>query len=324
MKRTIRAISPPGLLPPEKLRKIVERLAPTGKSSAQLEAASHKSDGTSHDDDKSDSVKIMSWNCDGLLQYLSTTTTAMDAFVKKAPAKLSEKSFLHKLLARHNPDVMCLQEVHLWSSDMKQVTKQLQQDAPGYSFHSCLPLGKGGRRKAGVLTLYKEKYKGLATTDTVDWDQEGRVSILRFPRLHIYNVYCLNSSENPYKDPVTGETHGTRSERKRLFDAKLASTLQAHVDQGVQVVLLGDLNISRYKIDSLGGHLRTHHPHDLNRAHFNDKFSPFRDIIRERFPDRPKYTWFSRAEDSWTGNNDKARVDLILLSHGLSVNDADT
>lgn len=310
-----RAITPPPFFSPRKLREYAVPPTVVPKIHLNTERGPSRIDVAANEHDV---LKIMSWNCDGLLKYLSQVLTGLDTFVQKKKEIVPKPSFLADLLSRHKPDIMCLQEVHLWDHELKQVTKQLQVDAPDYKFHSCLPIGKGGRRRAGVLTLYKECLPQVSTS-TVPWDQEGRVSILEMHNLAIYNVYCLNSSENEFKDPMTGVVKGTRSQRKREFDSLLAKAMEAETSSGKEVLLLGDLNISRYPIDALGGHLRLSYPHKVNRDHFNGLFSSYRDIIRERYPDSPKFTWFSRA-----ANGDKARVDMILGNDAIQVLDADT
>ena len=60
---------------------------------------------------------------------------------------------------------------------------------------------------------------------TVDWDIEGRVSVVELTsgeeKLAVFNVYAVNGTENPYRDPASGRVKGTRYDRKRKFHAEL-------------------------------------------------------------------------------------------------------
>ena len=236
-------------------------------------------------------LKIVSWNCNGLLKY---TSKPIDKFTSKV-------SFLTRFLELHKPDVLCLQEVHVKESERTDLIRTLKLDAVGYTSHLVIPASN--HRKAGVLTLYKTECKPR----TVDWDHEGRVSVLEFPGFSILNVYALNSTEYDYFH--NGVKQGTRAQRKREFDTLLANEMQVPPE----VVAIGDFNVSRYDID-VSTTLRVHDSHALNRAHFNATFGKFRDVVRERYPTAHKFSWFGRS---------RARVDLILASGGIDVIDAD-
>ncbi len=263
-------------------------------------------------------LKIVSWNCDGIKPYISAPEAgSLDRFVGKKGVdgdggKLTRKdSFLGAFLSRHSPDVLCLQEVKVKSSERASVLARIKRDCKDtYDAFFCLPLSEFGPAKFGVLTLVKRGLE-VSKARTVDWDFEGRIHILEFEDLVLLNVYALNGSNYPYKDPKTGKMEGTRNERKRAFQVLLAQECQ---NMSKPVVLLGDLNISRYPIDCFP-RLRIEHPHDIARAHFNELFADYIDAIRHvHGEEAKKFSWFQRSVPQGT---DAARVDLILLSEGL-------
>jgi exonuclease III len=59
----------------------------------------------------------------------------------------------------------------------------------------------------------------------------------------------VNGTESPYKDPISGEAAGTRHDRKLQVHEFLAAECCALEAQGYSVILAGDMNVARARID---------------------------------------------------------------------------
>lgn len=166
-------------------------------------------------------------------------------------------------------------------------------------------------------------------TRTVEWDLEGRVLITELPSLGIvvFNVYAVNGTANPYRDPSSGKVVGDRHMRKRIFHAEFRDECAEYEKQGWQVVVAGDLNISQTPLDSFPD-LRMGKEHVRNREHFRECFIQgkekgglgMKDTFREIKGEERKFSYRPRGR-VWGDGMD--RVDLILASRGMKVRDAD-
>lgn len=280
---------------------------------------------------------------------------------------------------------------------------------PQYDVHFCLPYDRNdhnnnnndnatgspfirtttsSRRRIyhGVCTLARRDTiinaaNPITSFKTIPWDNEGRLLICEIPHLHLVfmNVYALNGTTYPYRDPITGMVMGTRHERKRAFHSLLAGEVRRyhhphhpHHDHdndgdddddngddgsgqkitiphksgpgsgsrsggGWQVIIAGDMNISRTPLDSHPA-LRMGEEHVRSRADFETKFlsspspsSPssssssavietgswlgMLDTFRHLHPTLAKYTYRPTHHQSWNISGD--RVDMILVTRGL-------
>jgi exodeoxyribonuclease-3 len=86
-------------------------------------------------------------------------------------------------------------------------------------------------------------------------------------------------------------------------------------ERGLELVLVGDWNISRTKLD-VTPRLRIEVPHAKAREQFNETFMPTLDVVdvfRELHPDAKKYTW----RNDRSRILDAARVDYALVSRSM-------
>lgn len=159
---------------------------------------------------------------------------------------------------------------------------------------------------------------------TVDWDNEGRVSVVELTsgeeKLAVFNVYAVNGTDNPYRDPASGRVAGTRHDRKRKFHAELAQECKKLEEQGWGVLIGGDINIAPDARDGWPN-LRTFpQAHVLNRADFHEKFLDNKkeegklglggvDVWREMHEDERRYTYYPRGR-KWGTSCD--RVDYFV------------
>lgn len=175
------------------------------------------------------------------------------------------------------------------------------------------------KRMYGVITYVRADFaEHVKLARGVDWDDEGRILILEMSSMAVINVYAVNGTDAPYVPRSTGESTGqTRHQRKRQFNHLLLQECLRLHSRGLEICLLGDINISRYKIDSVP-RLRPAPDHVLTRKELNEIFLPQTGLVdawRESHgPIAQGYTWFNPYKEPGT---DCARVDMILCSRGL-------
>jgi exodeoxyribonuclease III len=261
-------------------------------------------------------LRMVSWNVENLPPALGIAPKAKPRGRTRVPLHLYE---IAEQLGK--PDVLCLQEVRIRPGDAPEIAA-MASALPGYACHYALcndPWNakfRGGRAH-GVATYLRTELRPVPLPPP-SWDHEGRVVAVALPELAllIVNVYAVNGTDRPYYDPQTGEASGDRHAFKRRFQAELISYLrEIRADQ--QLVLLGDWNISRQRLDTWP-RLRDEPPHALARAMFNETLMPALDVVdafRELHPEERAFTWFNRA--ARPGTLDAARVDFALVSRSL-------
>lgn len=160
------------------------------------------------------------------------------------------------------------------------------------------------------------------------WDLEGRVLVTEIPDhgIAVFNIYAVNGTTNPYRDPSTGKVIGDRHMRKRAFHTELRDECSRYEKVGWNVVIAGDMNISQTPLDSYP-QLRMGKEHVENRKHFKNTFMKskgagglsMRDTFREARGEERKYTYRPPGR-VWGEGMD--RVDLCLVSEGVKLKGA--
>lgn len=251
-------------------------------------------------------LQIVSWNVENLARWLGDDARSLAAQHARLGA----------------PDVLCLQEVRIRPVDVDLVAR-MRSALPGYTCQYALnrdPKNGGfrGGRAYGVASYVREALDPVALT--FDWDREGRacLSHLRGAGITVGNVYAVNGTSRPHWDHALAAVHGDRHAFKQAFIARLGSELAALQAHGVPLLLAGDWNVSRSRIDATP-RLRTEEPHATARRRFNEDFIgglELVDVFRERHPDTRAYTWFNARARG--GRLDAARVDFVLASRALA------
>lgn len=289
-------------------------------------------------------LRIYSWNINGISPFLQPTMASF--FKRKAgESQSSDESSLASLrqvLKRfHWPQLLFLQEVKINPEDdsikravERAVNKPLSSDdeGPTYKVRFCLPKDKYnargfGRKVYGVASIIRDDFLEdfVEQIREVAWDLEGRVSLVQTKhKLAIFNIYAVNGTDNPYKDPQTGIPSGTRHDRKLAFHRQLMEEGKRLEQAGYRLVIAGDINVAPARID---GHpnLRTRpQQHVKNREDFHKRFLSLPseeepglalvDSFRHLHPQEKKYSWTSRTKE-WLSSCD--RVDLVLVSSSL-------
>ncbi|KAF3768619.1 DNase I-like protein [Cryphonectria parasitica EP155] len=296
---------------------------------------------------------------------LGNTTTTKE---KSLPDTVG--SPLRAFLQRHCwPEILFLQELKISPSDSKTPATLLHavnsplpsengQDLAQktrYKLDFNLPRDKHnargfGGKLYGVGTLLREDFasRHVATVRHASWDHEGRVTIVELgqeqtkggdrPRpLALINIYAVNGTSAPYRSPDTGRALGTRHDHKLRVHERLRDECLGLEGRGFDVVIAGDLNVARGRLDGWPN-LRTYpQQHCLNRADFNNKFFGDEDNARSEasssnnsdssttfdgvdafraiWGNELRYTYHPRSGDEWGASCD--RVDLIIVSKSL-------
>lgn len=201
-------------------------------------------------------------------------------------------------------------------------------EGPFYTAHFTLPRdphnAKGfGGKLYGVASLLRDDFcrdRGVRVRD-VDWDLEGRIHVIETKdQLAIFNIYAVNGTESAYRSPETGAVVGTRHDRKLTFHALLLEECRRMELEGWRVVLVGDFNVARARVDGWPNLREWPRQHCVNRADFNAKFFEDEeglravDVWRELKGDEKAYTYYPRGV-AWGSSCD--RVDYAIVSRRL-------
>ncbi|KAK7178850.1 DNase I-like protein [Paraphaeosphaeria sporulosa] len=301
-----------------------------------------------------DTMRIFSWNINGITPFLQKPiTTYFNPTKPTSNANIPPASLRGFLKRHHWPAILFLQEVKIAAKDLK--TQDAVQTAvnaslpaetselgpgPRYEAHFTLPRdphnargSRGTGKVYGVCSIVRADVakKLAATVRTVDWDTEGRVSVVELhspsTKLALFNIYAINGTDAPYRDPATGVLRGTRHERKLAFHRFLMEECLEMEQDGWDVFLAGDMNVAPAAIDGFP-RLRTFpHQHVVNRADFNARFLDTSkkkqgegkvfegiDVWRRMNEGVKRYTWFPRGRQ-WGSSCD--RVDYIVVGESI-------
>jgi exonuclease III len=314
---------------------------------------------------------VFSWNINGIEPFLPPSSLKITSFFTPSnpsapkPVSESETSGLRAFLSRHGwPEVLFLQELKIKQGDSKtlaalssSLNTQLESNANDtladnhtYILNTVLPRDKHNARGFqgklyGVGTILRTDFARdhVARVRHVDWDLEGRVSIVEMrpssgcaksKPLALINVYAVNGTLAPYRSPEDGQIVGTRHDHKLAFHSRLRDECLALEARSFHVVVAGDLNVARGVLDGHPNLRSFPKQHCINRADFNAKFFGEEDnrraqtymdgradkcldavdVFRAMHGAERRYTYYPRSRD-WGSSCD--RVDLIFVSKGL-------
>ncbi|HET6805263.1 MAG TPA: endonuclease/exonuclease/phosphatase family protein, partial [Frateuria sp.] len=228
-------------------------------------------------------MRIVSWNVENLARWLQADAGGLPA--------------MHARLG--SPDVLCLQEVRIRPQDDALVAC-MRSALPGFACHASLNRDRHngrfrGGRAYGVATWVRTALD--AAPMRFAWDTEGRVIVSGLPSLGVavINVYAVNGTGRPYWDAERGGPHGDRHQFKQRFIERLAGEMRVLQAGGLDLLLVGDWNVSRAPRDATP-RLRMEEPHATARRRFNEEFVAglgLADAFRHLHPDARAYTWFN-------------------------------
>ena len=170
-------------------------------------------------------IQIASWNVAGL----DTTLRCIE----------KRHGSLNNWILKHQVDILCLQETKLDVSQIGQNRKKFEID--GFDTFWCCNRGTSQRKGLnGVATFVKKGMTSKAIRNVFsdkELDDEGRCLATIHGNIAILNVYTPNSANQ------------ARSEYKQKFLRGLTTAIEKFQKQGLEVILLGDLNISPRSLD---------------------------------------------------------------------------
>lgn len=160
------------------------------------------------------------------------------------------------------------------------------------------------------ITAYPDEDGNVPETFD-ELDSEGRGLVLDFGLFVLINVYCPN------------ETSDARLSFKMNYHLLLAERVRQLIDEGREVIVVGDMNICATPLDHCDGHLDSvkdvfwDHPARAWFRHWLDPQGPMVDVVRTFWPQRKgMFTcWNMRIQARET--NYGTRVDYILVTRGL-------
>ena len=240
-------------------------------------------------------MKLYSWNVNGIRAVLS-------------------KGALQKLIAEHDPDILCLQET-------KAERGQFDIDFPQYEEHFFSAVKKG---YSGTAIFSKQpairyidgfpdeiiaKYD-LAGDHYGNPNFEGRVIAAEFDKFWVVTVYTPNSKGDLSRLEL----------RHKHWDRAFLDYVQ-QLEQAKPVLFCGDLNVAHAEIDlanpkaNVGKHGFTN---EEREGFQNFLEAGFVDTFRAAYPDKPEaYTWWTH----WANARERNvgwRIDYWLVSSRIA------
>lgn len=217
-------------------------------------------------------------------------------------------------LAKHNPDILCLQET-------KAEDHQVEIDLPDYEEFWYSSQTKKGYSGTAIFTKTKplsvqygfskiiQKKFSLVDDQNRDANQEGRVITTEFKDYFLVNVYTPNA-----KDDLT------RLQFRHLqWDPAFLTHLK-NLEKTKPVITCGDFNVAHQEIDlarpkeNAGKHGFTKEERTGFNAFMN---AGFVDTLRAQYPNKADlYTWWThwgKARERNVG----WRIDYFLVSEKL-------
>lgn len=200
-------------------------------------------------------MKLISWNVNGI--------------------RAAVKNGFLDVMAREDPDVVCLQET-------KVGIDQISIDLPGYKQY-----WNSARKRGYSGTAVFTRTAPLSVSCDMgipEHDQEGRVITLEFDRFFLVNVYTPNARHELL-----------RLEYRMQWDRDFLAHL-VRLDAVKPVVFCGDLNTAHKEIDLKNPRANERNPgFTREEREALDRFveNGFCDTFREFQPEPGNYTWWS-------------------------------
>lgn len=241
-------------------------------------------------------MKIYSWNVNGI-------------------RAVQKKGLLEPFIAKHQPDVLCIQETKAQpdqvAEDFAQLFPEYRQywhsaEKKGYSSTAIFTKEEPVDVLRGLPETIHETYK---LTDAYgDTTKEGRVLVAEYEDFYVATVYTPNSKDDLSRIPM----------RQQWDPAFLHYMKQLQSEK--PVVFCGDFNVAHREID-----LARPKPNVGKKGFTEEERSGFDamqqagfvDSLRLLHPDTPElYTWWSH----WGGARERNvgwRIDYVMVHETL-------
>jgi exodeoxyribonuclease-3 len=233
------------------------------------------------------SLTIISWNVNGI----------------RAAAKKGFTTFLTK----QKPDILGIQEVKISNESREKEVF----DFVGYSEHWNSAERPG---YSGTMTLVNEQkaasLKVLSHEVGIgnkEFDFEGRVHTLEFPKFYFINIYFPNAKADLSRIPF-----------KQEFNAMVLKKIKK-LEKKKPVIVVGDYNVAHNEID-LARPDSNHKTHGFTKEERADMTTFLKnglvDTFRTLHPEKVQYSWWSPMAGART-RNVGWRIDYVLVSKSL-------
>lgn len=237
-------------------------------------------------------MKIYSWNVNGI-------------------RAVQKKELLVPFIAKHQPDVLCIQETKAQPDQVEDIFAELfpeyeqywySAEKKGYSSTAIFTKIEPNEVLYGLPKDITEKYE--LSDSYGDTTKEGRVLTLEFDNLFVSTVYTPNSKEDLSRIPMRQQWDPAYLEyMKRLESEK-------------PVVYCGDFNVAHTELD-----LARPKPNKGKKGFTQEERSGidkmlengFVDTLRMFHKDDGHYTWWSH----WGGARERNvgwRIDYVMVS----------
>ncbi|OGX26266.1 MAG: exodeoxyribonuclease III [Omnitrophica WOR_2 bacterium RIFCSPHIGHO2_01_FULL_48_9] len=225
-------------------------------------------------------MKLISWNVNGIRSVI-------------------KKGFL-EFVKKHNPDVLCLQEIKANAEVAKTFFLNGYElfwnhaERPGYS---------------GTAVFTKVKPQSVACGLGIEkHDSEGRVITVEYADFYLVNVYVPNSKRELERLPY----------RAKEWDVDFLKHLKK-LEKKKPVIFCGDMNVAHKEIDLTypKANVNNHGFTPEERAGFDNIVKAgFIDTFREFHQDGGHYTWWSPMSNC-RAKNIGWRIDYFCVSASL-------
>ena len=238
-------------------------------------------------------MKIYSWNVNGIRAVI-------------------KKGALQDFLAKHNPDILCLQETKAQEGQAEtgfEGYTEYWNDAEkkGYSgtaiFTRISPLSV----IKGFPAHFEDRYS-FVDDRTRDAANEGRVLTAEFEKFYLVTVYTPNSVDDLSRIPL----------RHKHWDPAFLAYVK-ELEQKKPVIFCGDLNVAHTPDD-----LANPKPNEGKKGFTQEEREGFQNFIDAGFIDTFRlfhqgngfYTWWSHFANA-RARNVGWRIDYFLASNSL-------
>jgi exodeoxyribonuclease-3 len=241
-------------------------------------------------------MKIYSWNVNGIR-----------AVVRKGE--------LQKFMAKHQPDILGLQETKAKQGQAEVDFEGYEQywnsaSKPGYSGTAIFTKIKPVKVINGYPEDFAKKYK-FVDSETRDAADEGRVIAAEFDKFYFVTVYTPNSKDDLSRIPLR---------HKHWDPAFLAYVKQ--LEKKKPVVFCGDLNVAHTPDD-----LANPKPNEGKKGFTQEEREGFQNFLDNGFIDTFRmfkqgngyYTWWTHWANA-RARNVGWRIDYFLASKSLKGN----
>ena len=224
-------------------------------------------------------MKIISWNVNGI-------------------RAIHKKRGFIDFLTSMDADIVCVQETKVHSKDV--LPAQLIRLKRYHSYFSFNQIKKGVH---GVAVYSKQQAINVETKLGIESiDNEGRILILHFADMILFNVYC----------PATIDYE--RLNYKVKFMKAFISKVNQSIGSGKSILVCGDFNVAHTDLDSdyLGEGPGRYPPERKLLGEFID--SGFTDAFRYLNPHEKQFSWWPSDVINIEPDEDGLRLDYIFIN----------